>query len=428
MFIILPVFALYAQSLPGGQNYTLVGIALGAYGLTQALLQVAFGRLSDRWGRKPVIYLGLVIFAIGSFIAGAADDLYWVIAGRAIQGAGAISAAVIALTADLTSERNRTKAMAIIGMTIGATFALSMVVGPALGHAIGVPGIFAMTGILALCAILVVRFLVPDPEPSLSGTGAEPEVSLARVLRDGQLMRLNFGIFILHGVLMALFIVVPVALAQHLAPGAHWRAYLPAMLGSVAIMLPVMLASERGGWQKPAFVGAVALLAAASAALGLLSHSLALFVLALLLFFAAFNLLEASLPSLISKLAPAGAKGAAIGVYSTTQFLGAFLGAVAGGWVAQRFGIGAVYWFCAMAALAWLAISGGMSAPSGLSTRRYQLPRLESRRALGLERELATLPGVCEVMLSGDGFAYLKVDSAGFDEENVIRLIASKSG
>jgi MFS family permease len=426
MFIILPVFALYAHSLPGGQSYTLVGIALGAYGLTQALLQVAFGRLSDRWGRKPVIYLGLLIFAIGSFIAAAADNVYWVIAGRAIQGAGAISAAVIALTADLTSERNRTKAMAIIGMTIGATFALSMIVGPALGHVIGVPGIFAMTGFLALLAILVVRFLVPDPGPAGEDTAGPPDVPLARVLRDAQLMRLNAGIFVLHGVLMALFVVLPAALAQHLAPGAHWRAYLPAMLGSVAIMLPVMLASERGGWQKSAFVGAVALLAAATAALGVFSHDLVALVLAMLLFFAGFNLLEASLPSLISKLAPAGAKGTAIGVYSTTQFMGAFVGAAAGGWIAQQLGAGAVYWFCAAAALVWLAIAGGMNVSAGLSTRRYRLPRLDSQRALGLERELATVPGVCEVMLSSKGFAYLKVDSTGFDEENVIRLIASK--
>ncbi|MGH8865939.1 MAG: MFS transporter, partial [Burkholderiales bacterium] len=192
MFIILPVFALYAERLPGGHDHALVGLALGAYGLTQACLQVPFGWLSDRWGRKRTIYLGLVIFALGSFLAALAQDITMVILGRMIQGAGAISAAVIALTADLTRDDQRTKAMAIIGMTIGATFALSMVAGPVLDHVMGVPGIFALTGFLALSAIVVVRFVIPDPSHSRAGTTpAGPAVPVGRVLLDHQLLRLN---------------------------------------------------------------------------------------------------------------------------------------------------------------------------------------------------------------------------------------------
>src|SRR5712671_409260 len=209
MFIILPVFALYATKLPGGSSHTMVGIALGAYGLTQACLQVPFGWLSDRWGRKRTIYLGLVIFALGSFMAAGAHDVPMVIVGRIVQGAGAISSAVIALAADLTRDEQRTKAMAVIGMTIGGTFALSMVAGPVLDRMIGVPGIFALTGFLAIAAILVVRVIIPDPDQAVGRKAIVQRASLQMVLRDSQLLRLNYGIFALHAILMALFIVIP---------------------------------------------------------------------------------------------------------------------------------------------------------------------------------------------------------------------------
>ncbi|MGH6630021.1 MAG: MFS transporter, partial [Burkholderiales bacterium] len=354
MFIILPVFALYARTLPSGQDQALVGLALGAYGLAQALLQLPFGWLSDRWGRKRIIYIGLLVFAAGSFIAAAASDIYGVILGRTIQGAGAISAAVIALTADLTSAENRTKSMAIIGVTIGTTFALSMIAGPALGHAIGVPGIFALTGVLALASMLIVGFVVPRPESESSRAAAPVEVPVSEVLRDAQLARLNFGIFALHALLMALFLVVPLDLARYLPAGAHWQVYLPVMLGGVAIMVPVMLVSERRGWQKTAFIGAIAAIIAASAVLGAAPASLVTIVVGLVLFFAAFNLLEATLPSLISKLAPAGTKGTAIGVYSSVQFIGTFTGAAVGGWLSQHYGAEAVFGFCAALAVVWL--------------------------------------------------------------------------
>jgi MFS family permease len=425
MFVILPVFALYAQRLPGGQSHTAVGLALGAYGLTQALLQLPFGWLSDRWGRKRTIYFGLAIFAIGSFVAAMATDISMVILGRVIQGAGAISAAVIALTADLTRDEQRTKAMAIIGMTIGVAFALSMVAGPLLDHAIGVPGIFALTGLLALAAMLVVRFVIPDP-PRLRAGQKAPQVPIREVLRDTQLARLNFGIFALHGTLMSLFVVVPFALQAHIPAADHWHVYLPVMLGSFVLMLPPMFAMDRGGLHKPVFLGAVAALLAGMLVLASGSGRLAFIVGGLLIFFTAFNLLEATLPSLISRLAPAGAKGTAVGVYGSVQFAGTFCGAAAGGWLSQHHGATAVYALCAVLAAIWFVLAAGMRVPAVLQTRRYRLPKMDEQASSGLTRRLAGLPGVREVMLSAEGEAYLRVDSAGFDEQNVIKLLAGE--
>lgn len=425
MFIILPVFALYAQRLGGGHSHTMIGIALGAYGLTQACLQVPFGWLSDRWGRKRTIYFGLAIFALGSFVAAAASDISLVIVGRVIQGAGAISAALIALTADLTRDEQRTKAMAIIGMTIGGTFALSMVAGPLLDDVIGVPGIFAMTGILALAAMLVVRFVIPDP-PVIARNAAIPPVPVRTILRDPQLMRLNYGIFALHAVLMGLFVVVPFSLQAHMPSGEHWRIYLPVMLGSVVLMVPPMLMMERGGLQKPVFLGAIGVLIAGTVLLALSGSGVLPIVAGLLVFFTAFNLLEATLPSLISRLAPMGAKGTAIGVYGAIQFIGTFCGAAAGGWLSQHFGAAAVFGFCAILGAIWLLLAIGMRVPASLDTRRFQLPKMDSQAVSGLTRKLAGIPGVREVMLSGDGVAYLRVDSKGFDEQNVIKLLAGE--
>ena len=427
MFIILPVFALYAAKLPGGASHTMVGIALGAYGLTQACLQVPFGWLSDRWGRKRTIYLGLVIFALGSLVAALAQDVNMVIVGRIIQGAGAISAAVIALAADLTRDDQRTKAMAIIGMTIGATFALSMAAGPVLDHMIGVPGIFALTGFLAVVALLVVRFVIPDPAPVIAPKATVQQASFGSVMRDRQLLRLNYGIFALHSILMALFVVVPFALQEHLPSGSHWRVYLPVMLGAIVLMLPPMLLAERKGLQKQVFVGAVVVLIGALGLLMFADGRLPALVAGLLVFFAAFNLLEATLPSMISKRAPAGAKGTAIGIYGSVQFIGTFVGAAGGGWLSQHHGTPAVFAFCGVLAVVWLLLAFGMRVPQSLQTRRYPLPRTDAQTASGLMRGLAGLPGVREVSLSGEGIAYLKVDSKGFDEQNVIKLLAGES-
>ena len=364
MFIILPVFALYAETLPGGRDHTLVGIALGAYGLTQAILQIPFGWASDRFGRKPTIVVGLLLFAFGSFVAAWAPNIWWTIAGRSMQGAGAISAAVIALTADLTRHEVRTRAMAAIGMTIGATFALSLILGPVLKAWIGVPGIFALTGVLALGAIVVLKRRVPDPDPAHVHPREPGLAAFGKVLADGQLLRLNYGIFALHALLMALFVQVPFALRDAgLVAEAHWQVYLPVMVGSVLLMLPLLRAADRPARSKAVFMGAVLILLVGQVVLALAGSSLPLLALGLVVFFAAFNLLEATLPSLVSKVAPPAQKGTATGVYSSVQFLGAFLGAAAGGFLAQHVGPAAVFGLGIALTAVWLVVSATMSAP-----------------------------------------------------------------
>jgi len=372
MFIVLPVLALYAETLPGGRDHTLVGLALGAYGLTQAVLQVPFGWASDRWGRKPVIIAGLVIFALGSFIAAWAPNILWTIVGRTVQGAGAISAAVIALTADLTRDAVRSRAMAAIGMTIGATFALSLVVAPALTPIIGVPGIFVLTGVLALGAIALLLRMVPDPGAPVRAQ--DTSAQWKRVLADRDLLRLNYGIFALHAALMALFVQVPFMLRDNgVAAGRHWLVYLPVLVASVVLMLPALWQADRPGRGKPVFVGAVAVLFAGQVFLALAGASLPMTLVALVVFFTGFNLLEATLPSLVSKFAPPAVKGAATGVYSSVQFLGAFVGAAAGGWLSQWHGAAAVFGFGLVLTAIWLAVSATMSAPPAFKQGNYSM-------------------------------------------------------
>jgi MFS family permease len=426
MFVILPVFALYAEHLPGGASHTLVGIALGAYGLTQAILQIPFGWLSDRIGRKPTIYSGLVLFAVGSFVAASAQDIYMIIVGRVLQGSGAISAAVIAMVADLTREEHRTKAMALIGSTIGLSFALSLVAAPLLNQIIGVPGIFAMTGVLALLAIAVVLTVIPNPQHSFSSGSEAQRTRMLAVLRDGQLLRLNYSIFALHAVLMALFMVVPFALRNAgLGVDRHWLMYLPVMLGSFVLLLPVVLFAEKKAKLKQVFCAAVLLMLATQFLLPWLLGSLWEIFIALLAFFTAFNILEALLPSLISKIAPPGAKGTAIGVYSSVQFSGAFVGAAVSGYLSQHYGTHAVFAFGVALLVIWLIPAFTMKMPVAMETKIYPIPAMDSRRASGLSRQLASVPGVQEALvLAAEGVAYLKVDSNGFDEQNVIRLIA----
>jgi predicted MFS family arabinose efflux permease len=369
MFVILPVFAIYAETLPGGTSLTLVGIAIGAYGLTQALLQIPFGWWSDRFGRKRVIYIGLVIFAIGSFVAAVAPDIYVVILGRILQGAGAISAAVIALTADLTREEHRTKAMALIGSTIGVAFAVSLAASPWLNHIIGVPGIFALTGVLAFAAMLVVWRVVPDAPETASASRAGLVADLRIVLANPQLVRLNWGIFALHAVLMALFIAVPFALRDAgLALDQHWKIYLPVMLCSFVLMLPAVMGSRSAAKLKFWFVAAVGLLLATQVAMPWLMSGVWPITLFLLLFFTPFNVLEALLPSLTSRLAPAHAKGAALGIYSSIQFFGTFAGAAAGGFFYSRWGVNGVVIPGVMVLAIWLILAFGMNIPAPAHT------------------------------------------------------------
>jgi MFS family permease len=365
MFVILPVFAIYAEGLPGGDNLTLVGIAIGIYGLTQACLQVPFGWWSDRYGRKPVIYAGLVVFAAGSFVAALGVNIYVVILGRMLQGAGAISAAVMAMLADLTRDEHRAKAMALIGSTIGGTFALSLVLSPWLNRVIGVPGIFAMTGVLVLAAIGVVYVLVPDvPEqPRRADTGGLRQ--FAAVLADPQLSRLYYGVFVLHAILMALFIAIPFQLRSAGLPvDQHWQVYLPVMVGSFVLMLPAILGARQGGRVKAAFVGAVALLLAAQLALPWLAGGILTIAAFLLVFFTAFNVLEAQLPTLVSRIAPGEARGIAIGVFASLQFFGTFFGAAAGGFLYGHWGTAGIVIFDALLLVIWLGAAFGMRVPA----------------------------------------------------------------
>lgn len=361
LFLILPVFSVYAKTLPGGDNLALVGFALGAYGLTQAFFQIPYGIASDYFGRKLVIVIGLVIFALGSFVAAWAPDMTWIIVGRVLQGAGAISAAVTALAADLTRDQHRTKVMAMIGSSIGLVFALSLVGAPLLYGWIGMGGLFIMTGVLALAAIVLLLKAVP-PAPPPHG---HEKLPLRRVIFDADLLRLNLGIFVLHMVQMAMFVVLPHALVDHggLDAAAHWKVYLPAVLVSFAIMVPAIIAAERKDKMRPVFLAAVGLLVVVQGGLYLLHESLWVLALWLLLFFVAFNVLEATLPSLVSRTAPPAAKGAALGVYNTTQAIGLFIGGAAGGYIAQHFGDNAVFAACTGLVLIWLAVATTMNFP-----------------------------------------------------------------
>ncbi|KXW56110.1 MFS transporter [Ferrovum sp. PN-J185] len=363
MFIILPVFALYAAHLPGGDNKTLVGLAMGGYGLTQALLQIPLGWLSDRVGRKPVIMGGLVVFALGSFVAATAHNIEWIIVGRMVQGAGAISSAIIAMTADLTRIEQRTKAMAMIGVTIGMTFSASMIIAPFLEPRIGVSGIFAMTGILALLAIGMVYWVTPNPQHHTPARGTWDAIKT--VLGHAELLRLDWGIFVLHGSLMAMFVVVPQALVQTgFKAMDHWKLYLPVMIGSFILMIPGVALSH-GKHRKSVFLAAIAVLLLSEVILWVGINSFFGIVTALFVFFTGFNMLEASLPSFITTIAPPDIKGAASGVYSSIQFMGTFVGASVAGVLARFYGPTSVPLFCVMLMVTWLVVALPMKIKAG---------------------------------------------------------------
>lgn len=426
LFLILPVFAVHASQIPGGADMTLVGIALGAYGLTQSVLQIPFGMASDRYGRKRVIVIGLVLFAVGSFVAAAAQDIYVTILGRCLQGAGAISAAVTALAADLTRDEHRTKVMAMIGSSIGLVFAASLVAAPLLYELIGMAGLFAFTGVLALAAIAVVLFLVPQPPPPEHHDGNGP--SFAEVLFHPQLLRLNLGIFTLHLAQMAMFVVLPgwLVVSGQLPVAEHWKLYLPAVVLSFVLMVPAIIVAEKKARMKQVFLGAVVLLLLVE--LGFLTRhdSFAWLAALMVLFFVAFNILEATLPSLISRIAPPRAKGAALGVYNTTQALGLALGGALGGALAQHVGGEAVFAFCSLMVLLWLAAAWSMKAPPVIAMREYTIqPHLDVDV---LREELLKLPGVREAIVVPDRrMAYLKVNLEGWDESRLRKLLGGEA-
>lgn len=358
LFMILPVFALYARELEYSSP-VLIGIAIGIYGLTQALLQIPFGYWSDYMGRKPVIIFGLILFALGSLIAAFSEGIYGVIAGRALQGSGAVAAVVMALAADLSRENQRTKMMAIIGMSIGASFIASMVLGPYLYNHIGVPGIFWVTAVLAVIAIGVIIFLVPASSLSNSEVTVQKQTRLLEVVCDKRFLPFNLGILLLHMILTASFIAVPFLLRDliHIPEGQHWKVYLGVMVASLLIAVPCIMVSDRQKKGHFFMLIGILILVLSEVVLAVYAASPFIAILSLVFFFGAFNLLEASLPALISRVAPTHNKGLVMGVFSSSQFLGAFFGGVIGGWVWGHYQIQGVLILCSFLAVLWFIIA-----------------------------------------------------------------------
>ena len=429
LFMIYPVFAAYAGTLTGATPY-LIGEALGIYGLTQGLLQIPFGLLSDKVGRKTMIVLGLILFGIGSAIAALSTTIGGVIIGRALQGSGAVGAVILALVADLTSEENRTKAMATVGITIGASFMVALVAGPILSAFIGVGGIFWLMVALALVGIVITVSVVPTPRRLSIHRDAETVPALiGSVLRNTELLRLNFGIFALHAMLTASFLVVPGLLRGTLdiANRNDWLVYLPVLVVSVAVMVPAIIVAEKYRRMKAVFVAAVAGLVVSQVMLYLGGHNLYVLLVALTIFFSAFNIMEASLPSLITKVAPPAAKGTATGLYSSLQFLGIFAGGIIGGFAHQHGGTAGVFALTALLALAWLLAAATMAQPSYLTTRLVPIGEGKAADAESLAARLRQVPGVAEaVVIAEEKLAYLKVDSKAFDAAMAEQLAGAR--
>ena len=422
LFMIYPVFAVYAKELSGSTPYK-IGLALGIYGLSQALLQIPFGVLSDRIGRKVLIVTGLALFAIGSAVAAVSTSIDGVIFGRLLQGSGAAGSVILALVADLTSEENRTKAMAMVGVTIGLSFMVALVAGPIVASFTGVQGIFWLMVFLALLAMAITQFVVPDPHSLRVHRDAEAvPAMLASVLKDKELLRLDFGTLALNAMLTASFLVVPAQLHHAVGVTTHnqWMVYLPVLVVSLLATVPAIIAAERNRRMKTVFVGAVAALAASQVLLVLAPQNLYVLLAALTIFFSGFNIMSATLPSLITKTAPLDARGTASGVYSSAQFLGVFLGGVIGGWAHQRTGDTGVFVLTTVLALVWLAAAATMARPRYLTTRTVRISDAQAARAESLAARLRQMPGVAEaVVIAEEKLAYLKVDAKAFDAAQV---------
>ena len=429
LFMLLPVLALYADEFRNSTP-TLIGIAIGIYGLTQAILQIPFGMASDKIGRKKVIVFGLIIFALGSVIAAQAESISTLIIGRALQGSGAISAVSMALLADLTREEVRVRAMASIGITIGFSFIIAIVLGPLLNSFIGVSGIFWLTAVLAILAIALVIFLVPRPIIGQTHSDAQTNLGqLSKVVKNIELLRLDFGVFALHMALTAIFVSIPHLLQNQLNLEAEWHGllYLAVMIISVVIMLPMVIIAEAKNKMKPIFVAAVALLALSQLGFYFLANSLMLMAALLIVFFVAFNVLESVLPSLISKTAPVNAKGTAMGVYGSSQFFGAFVGGVLGGWLieqSQDFHSSFLLTFVILSI--WFLVSFFMKKPSSLGTMLINVGIINQMSANDLSKKLIAIKGVEEVVISPEeGVAFVRINNKTIDRNKL--LVYSKN-
>ncbi len=359
LFMIFPVFSLYADGLEG-TTPLLIGLAISIYGLTQAILQIPFGMLSDRFGRKPIIVFGLLLFAAGSVVAACSETIYGVLLGRALQGSGAIAAAIMAMAADLTRESQRTKIMASIGASIGASFIVAMVLGPVLSEWIGVPGMFWLIAASSLLAILVVIYVVPVAEHVVPV--ASNRANLKTAISNAVLLRLDFSIFLLHALLSACFVVFPLLLRDSLqvAPSQHWLIYFPVLVGTFVCIVPLIILSEKRGKTRPLLLATVALMALAQLLLSGSASSLEMALVGLTLFFVAFNFMEATFPSLVSKTCPAEIKGVCMGVYGSSQFFGVFVGGALGGYLMGEFGHQMIFYVGAGACVVWFLVLLGL--------------------------------------------------------------------
>lgn len=424
LFMIMPVFALYGRELTGSTP-VLIGLAIGIYGLAQAFLQIPLGLLADRMDRKRLILMGLLMFAAGGVVAALSTHIYGVILGRAIQGAGAISGVVMALLADLTREEQRTKAMAAIGASIGVSFGLAFVLGPWVAGMFGLHGLFWSTVLLALLGMVVCVWLVPRPLHRVAHTPASYGQQLRESLAHGELLRLNAGIFILHAVMTACFTVLPVLLLQNggLPAAHHGWVYLPVLFGSFIAIVPAIIMAERKRKMRGVFLMAIAVLATGLMLLSAFHGGLWALVAGLLVFFVGFNLLEALLPSLVSKLCPVGGKGTAMGIYSSSQFLGAFAGGVMGGVLQARFGVAVLFAVLAGLVVLWWMLAVQMAEPPFLSSVMLRLDAMPAGVLEGLAASLQEVEGVKEVVvLPADAVAYLRVDPEFFDPLSLSEL------
>ena len=427
LFMIFPVFALFAEDEFAGVTGMQIGIAMGIYGLTQAFLQIPYGMLSDKYGRKPLIIAGMVVFMIGSIICAMAESMEMMILGRAIQGMGAVAAVLMASVGDLVTEQFRLRAMSIVGITIGLSFTLSLIAGPVLASWFGVRGIFWVIAGLAIAGMLLVKFAMPNIEKQEFQREAQADPSQFReILKNKQLLRLDLGVFVLHAMLTAMFIVLPLSLRDNASLDVlnHWIIYLPVMLLSFALMVPFIIQAESRGRMKHMFVGAVATITLVQLGFAGIENTFwSLFIL-LLIFFTAFNLLEASLPSLVVKLSPADKKGTASGIYSTSQFLGAAVGGVLGGYFYQYYGYNGVFIFTAVIGAIWLIAAMTMENPLPLSIASVPLGKIDPSNVKDIEQKLLSYEGVYEaVVLVDEQRAYFKVDRKIVNEAALIDYI-----
>ncbi len=425
LFMLLPVLSLFAEGLQDATPL-LIGMAVSIYGLTQALLQIPFGLLSDRFGRKKIIIIGLILFAAGSVVAALSTTIYGILVGRALQGGGAIAAAIMALVADLTQEVHRTKAMATIGGSIGLSFGVAMTMGPVLAAQIGIHGIFWLTAALAILAIFIVIFIVPSSERLSTHCDAELiPTEFSRVIRDLDLLRLDYGIFVLHLILTAIFVVLPLQFRDNgILPDQHWLIYLPVLLTSMAAIIPFVIIAEKKRKMKPVFLAAIACLIIGCIGMAMFVQQSYLLIFFLWVFFAGFNLLEATLPSLISKTAPADLKGTAMGAYSSSQFMGAFLGGVCAGWLYGEWGMQAVFIFAALLSASWFAIASKMSQPRYLANLLLSLEAVDQHSGQQFSEQLLSVTGVKEVKLHfEEQTAYLKVDNSILDKQQLQQFL-----